>query len=304
MYLLLAHFDPLLGPIVFTSVPSPLPSEVAELASKLLDLPLKKTPFEFLKSEPTLYQFINFPFDIPSLEARGHVESLMLSAVFDQMTDLNLAVPVIREIANSFQTIPNIEKGFHRTVKSSAGGKEYHQIEKLVRDGFTTLQHKLEQFQIAERVFSQNALSGDTSAVKVAQIFNKVFITTIDARVPQGAAVLYEAGTIVGNNLVPTFVGDNLEKLLAEMAVFWRKYAMGQIDEVQIKPRQLFFNVYECFECSHYPNVGRPVCKFDEGVLTSLFSKKLQKDVKVTETDCYATGKGRCSFIVDIKPSV
>ncbi len=302
MYLVLAHFDSIKGPIVFTTVPSPLPSEFAQMTPKFLDISLKDTVFEFLTSGSSLFQFINLAFEIPSPDARGHVESLLLSAVFDQIIDLHLVSPTIREIAGKFQSFPDLYKAFHRNPKSKAGNAQFLQIEQIMQESFNQLLHKLEQFQIAERVFTQKSLDTETPAVKVAQLFNKVFVTTIDARMPQGAAILYEAGTIVGNNLVPIFVGDNAEAILAEATVFWKKYALGQIDEVRINPSQLFFSVYECFECSHYPNIGKPVCKFDEGVLTSLLGKKLQQVVKVTETECYAMGKGRCCFTVDIGP--
>ncbi len=302
MYLILAHFDSLKGPRVFSSVPSDLPPEIAQLTPKFLDMSLKEKVFEFLTSGPTQYQFINIPFEIPSPRARGHVESVLLSAVFEHLVDFHSVSPSIRSLADQFRSYPDIYQGFYPTLKSKDHLVQFRQIEQVLQDGFNQLQHKLEQLQIANRAFTQNIISEESSTAKVAQIFNKVFISTIDARIPQGAAILYEAGTVVGNNIVPIFVGNDVDALLAEVAAFWKKYALGQIDEVRVLPKQLFFSVYECFECSHYTNIGKTICKFDEGVLTSLLGKKLQKDVKVTETECYATGKGRCCFTVDVEP--
>ncbi len=304
MYLVLAHFHSIKGPRVFTAVPLSFPAEIAQIVPKFLDMSLKGKIFEFITAGPQRYQFLNFPFEIPSPHARGCVEFLLLSAVFEQVTNIQALGPTIHGIAALFQETPDLYQGFYLAPQAQEGNAQFRQIRQLMNDGFHQLEHKLEQFQIADRAFTQNAVREDTTAAKVAQIFNKVFITTIDARMPQGAAILFEAGTIVGNNIVPIFVGDNVEALLAEIAAFWRKYALGQIDEVQVMPRQLVFNVYECFECSHYPNIGKPVCKFDEGVLTSLLGKKLQQDVKVTETECYATGKGRCSFTINIEPPI
>ncbi|OLS14250.1 MAG: ArsR family transcriptional regulator [Promethearchaeota archaeon CR_4] len=304
MYLLLVHFDAMSGPRIFSAIPSQLPPEIKNLAPRFLDIPLKDTVFEFITSGHPSYQFVNYPFEIPSPWARGNIETLLISAVFEQFLDIHTISPVIREIADNFLSRPEIFKGLYNLQKDPGCHKQTQEIEHLLQQGAKTVGHKEEQIQIANRAFTQKFLNEESTASQVTQIFNKVFITTIDARVPQGAAILFEAGTIIGNNLVPIFISDNSEALLAEAAAFWRKYALGQIDDIRTTPNQLRFNVYECFECSHYPNIGRPVCKFDEGVLTSLLSKKLQQSIKVTETDCFATGKGRCCFTVDIEPLI
>ena len=46
------------------------------------------------------------------------------------------------------------------------------------------------------------------------------------------------------------------------------------------------------------PNIGKPVCKLDEGFLTTLFLKKIGSTKVVREVECYATGTERCRFEV------
>ena len=44
------------------------------------------------------------------------------------------------------------------------------------------------------------------------------------------------------------------------------------------------------------PNIGEPVCKFDEGFLTKLLQNILDKNYVSEEIECYASGYDHCRF--------
>jgi len=59
--------------------------------------------------------------------------------------------------------------------------------------------------------------------------------------------------------------------------------------------------VYDCFECGDLPQLGRPACAFDSGVLKAVFSRFFESDQQVTETACYAMGDDHCRFLIESK---
>jgi predicted hydrocarbon binding protein len=131
----------------------------------------------------------------------------------------------------------------------------------------------------------------------VNKIILKTFITSIDSTIPQGATILYDIGETLGNQINHLFVGNELRKLLSQIGDFWQRNLLGEIDEVRFESdKEFYFNVYECFECSHMPDIGQTVCKFDEGILTNILSTKLSQPVSVKEIECFATGSDHCRF--------
>ena len=54
--------------------------------------------------------------------------------------------------------------------------------------------------------------------------------------------------------------------------------------------------VYDCFECEFLPKTGKPACYLDTGIIESVLSSFLEKDVIATETKCYTMGDDSCVF--------
>ena len=112
--------------------------------------------------------------------------------------------------------------------------------------------------------------------------------------------LLHYIGANLANKFQILFDGTTLDVLLEQLTGFWRKQSFGQIEDVKYGNKSVTFKVYDCFECSHLPNIGVPVCKFDEGFLTNFFLIKLGQMVSVKELECYATGSEYCSFEIKI----
>lgn len=152
--------------------------------------------------------------------------------------------------------------------------------------------------EIIDNMFQKRNLDENANSVKIIQSIFNTFTTVIDARVPESEIIHFNVGQTLGKKFVDLFVSQEEEALLMELSKFWRKHGFGVIDQLKFGQDAITFNVYECFECSHLPNLGRPVCKLDEGFISTLFESKFQKKYEVKELECFATGVDHCKFQV------
>jgi hypothetical protein len=111
--------------------------------------------------------------------------------------------------------------------------------------------------------------------------------------------ILHEAGYRVGEGLYPAVAAPELDELLERTGRFWKQHQLGRIEIESIEPVTL--RVYDCFECGDLPQLGRPACAFDAGVLRAVFSRHFADDRDVTENKCYAMGDDHCRFVVGPK---
>jgi uncharacterized protein len=111
--------------------------------------------------------------------------------------------------------------------------------------------------------------------------------------------LLHLAGMHVGEAAYPTVAARDVAVLLRNLGVFWERNRLGRIEVEGFDP--LAIKIYDCFECSDLPNLGRPACAFDAGVLTAVFSAHYRKEQVVTETNCYAMEDDCCRFVVERK---
>ncbi|MDP3066142.1 MAG: V4R domain-containing protein [Methanobacteriaceae archaeon] len=109
--------------------------------------------------------------------------------------------------------------------------------------------------------------------------------------------ILHRAGRKVGEAFYPRLEAKSLEKLIKNLVEFWEENRLGKVEVKSLEP--LIIQAYDCFECEDLPKLGRPACAFDSGILEAVFSIYFGKDVKVTETKCYAQGDQYCQFHID-----
>ncbi len=108
--------------------------------------------------------------------------------------------------------------------------------------------------------------------------------------------VLHNAGYRVGQHLYPEVADAGLDGLLANLQKFWTESNLGTIEVESISP--LVIRVYDCFECGDLPELGRPACAFDAGILRAVFSRHFAAEYDVDETACYAMGSDHCRFLI------
>jgi hypothetical protein len=109
--------------------------------------------------------------------------------------------------------------------------------------------------------------------------------------------ILHDAGLSVGEVLYDQLQSTKEEYFLQNIANFWETHNLGRVEVKSIKP--LIINVNDCFECSGLPQLNRPACAFDTGILEALFSRHYKEEALVQEVKCHAMGSGYCSFIIE-----
>ncbi len=111
--------------------------------------------------------------------------------------------------------------------------------------------------------------------------------------------VLRDAGLKVGEALYRKIADEDINKMLNNLAAFWKAQGLGTVEVKSIEPLNIM--VYDCFECQDLPYLGRPACAFDSGVLQAIFSEYYSRPVMVKETNCYSMGDSYCRFAIDKK---
>jgi predicted hydrocarbon binding protein len=108
--------------------------------------------------------------------------------------------------------------------------------------------------------------------------------------------ILYEAGRRVGLALYEQIKDDDTDVFFENLKNFWEDYGLGRM-EINIGEK-IEIVVYDCFECEFLPKTGKPVCYLDSGIIESVLSSFLEKDVIATETNCFTMGDDSCVFEV------
>ncbi|WP_292368645.1 V4R domain-containing protein [Methanoregula sp. UBA64] len=108
--------------------------------------------------------------------------------------------------------------------------------------------------------------------------------------------VLQNAGYHVGERIYAAIAAPDLEKILKNTRSFWKKNNLGALEIESTDP--LVIRVYDCFECGSLPQLGRPACAFDCGVLGAVFTRHFRRPQRVDETACYAMGDDHCRFVI------
>lgn len=112
--------------------------------------------------------------------------------------------------------------------------------------------------------------------------------------------ILRLAGLKAGESLYPCVEDPDIEGIVGRMGSLWEKTGLGTVEMESSAP--LTLNIRDCFECIDLPIKGKPVCSFESGLLSSLFSLYYGQRVKATETRCYAMGSNLCRFELREQP--
>lgn len=108
--------------------------------------------------------------------------------------------------------------------------------------------------------------------------------------------ILHNAGVKVGKTFYKKLKGQDVNELAQNIAVFWETNKLGNIQIRSMNP--IIIQAYDCFECEDLPQLGRPACAFDSGLLEGVFSNYYGHEVEAEETKCYAQGDDFCQFII------
>jgi len=109
--------------------------------------------------------------------------------------------------------------------------------------------------------------------------------------------ILYESGLRMGLALYEQIKADDVNVFIKNLQEFWESYGLGRL--VFKLGEKIEITAYDCFECGLIPKTGKPACYLDLGIIESVLSSFLKKDIKVVETKCFTMGDNCCVFEVE-----
>ena len=302
MQIIITYFDQVKGPIIFYSIPRKLPTYLAKQITLIMDIGNVNHFFTYTISvdddiEIPLY---NFPFEIKSPESRGYTKYLMITLISNKVMSAGILKYYIKDLVSNLTAIPNLSLIFNKLVDSKHSQDAYSLFSKTIKKTYDLIRRREEDLDTFESIFTPRMYPETQRAIN-RTVF-QTFVDSIYDKINGWESILFKSGNNLATKVHHYFKGETIDVLTEELSKFWVYESFGVIDEINIEGNDLFFNVYDCFECVDLdPNIGHTVCHFDEGLLSSLLSIKLKRPVSTKELECYATGAGHCRFQVHIE---
>jgi len=293
MEVALFYFCKKQGPTLIKSVPSSLSAKDEEFAIKIFDIAPVNKFFQNSILEEANKKLVSYSFELKQAGSRGGVEMFMISVFYNELIDLEFICNNMRMFVDKMRKIEDVQELCEQENCSERKFVHTHLFEL-----YQTLVQRIERTGFIDKIFSQKSKEDLTKRDVYLNVFVRTLINSIDARTPQGATTLYDVGKVLASRFSDLFNSNNINDLIVELKKFWKEMKLGEIDEFNKSEDVISFKVYECFECSHLPNIGQTVCKFDEGFLKNILELKLQIPLYVKEMECVATGKHYCLFNV------
>ncbi|WP_456327051.1 V4R domain-containing protein [Archaeoglobus sp.] len=128
---------------------------------------------------------------------------------------------------------------------------------------------------------------GNFVAVPVFRVLRHIALEDIIGQ--GGSGIVYRAGKQIGLSLDFENVDDFLD---------WVEKAGIGIPELEKSSNPIVARIYECVTCSGIPNIGRPVCHFEGGLIAGFLERLLNKKLVAKEVKCWGLGYEVCEFEV------
>ncbi|NOZ58062.1 MAG: ArsR family transcriptional regulator [Euryarchaeota archaeon] len=134
---------------------------------------------------------------------------------------------------------------------------------------------------------------GDEVNIAFLKLYKSAFLS---ARVDLDD-VLYDLGYELGRRVFAEMVeGETLEEVLRSLAGVWQELELGRVEIEEAGEDSAEIVVRDCYQCMHMPNVGKPLCATDEGMIAGVLAGRLGGEFRVREVECWGTGREYCRF--------
>ncbi len=106
-------------------------------------------------------------------------------------------------------------------------------------------------------------------------------------------------GKEVGRQISSHLKSKSRDPLLKEMARFWKKHDLGEVNVERKRP--LIITLENYMNCRDSPDIAKSLCSFIKATVETIMITKLNADCTVKEMSCPDQGRTFCRFEVDIK---
>jgi predicted hydrocarbon binding protein len=133
-----------------------------------------------------------------------------------------------------------------------------------------------------------NGSGGDANIAFLRMLKSTILSTGIDMDKP-----FYDAGYNIGANVISKQIkASTLKEALKELAQMWDELKLGIIELVG----EQLIKVNDCYQCGNMPDMGKPLCPSDAGIIAGVLDTVCGKRYSVKETKCWGTGYDFCEF--------
>ena len=103
----------------------------------------------------------------------------------------------------------------------------------------------------------------------------------------------YDAGYNIGANIISKQIKESTQKdVLTELAQIWEDLKLGNMELVG----ENLARVRNCYQCGNMPDIGKPLCPSDAGIIAGVLDIVCRKRYSVKEIKCWGTGYDYCEF--------
>jgi predicted hydrocarbon binding protein/voltage-gated potassium channel Kch len=114
---------------------------------------------------------------------------------------------------------------------------------------------------------------------------------------PDMEQTLFALGEQFGREAVaPNLAGGDLCQVLEKLGPLWGAAGLGSVRVVECSESAARLEETRCSTCQGMPNVGKPVCHLERGVLNGAVEASLGRTVRTRETKCWGLGDHVCEF--------
>jgi len=147
------------------------------------------------------------------------------------------------------------------------------------------------------RKLLEKAPANGNDRFRFAEILFHALCFGFEAYGIDNAPVVKTIGNDLGRSISSIFESETPDELLKEIAGFAEFHGKCRVS-VLADPTAL--QIEDSFKASSMPVIGKPFCSLTEGIIEGILKGKLEKDYRVTETECYGTGHEHCLFKITI----
>jgi len=103
----------------------------------------------------------------------------------------------------------------------------------------------------------------------------------------------YDAGYNIGANVLSKQMkGSTIKDVLNELVQMWEQLKLGTIELAG----ENLIRVKDCYQCGNMPDMGKPLCPSDAGIIAGVLDTVCGKRYSVKEIKCWGTGYEFCEF--------
>ncbi len=118
---------------------------------------------------------------------------------------------------------------------------------------------------------------------------------------PEMEETIRALGQEIGRSgFAPTIKATEFRGVVEELCQRWEEAKLGTLADIEITDNSGTVREKECITCYGLPNLGRPVCHLEAGIIEGVLEAKLRRFVRVVERKCWALGDTCCEYAITL----